>query len=323
VHAAEKRLPPVTGATDVRDAFFETLYALATEDRRVIVLSDDQSAMTLAKFEKHLPGQYYNIGVAEQNMVSVAAGLAVAGKRPVLYGITPFVTLRCYEQIRNDVCCPRLPVTIVGSGPGYMYSGDGPTHHATTDLAVMRALPDLTILSPADAITTAAACVLAYDNAGPTYVRLEKGAFPALHADDHDFRRGLARLVEGRGPLLVATGIMVHRAIEVAKQLAAHGVGAGVLDLYRIKPVDAGALLAHLRAAPAVVTIEETSIVGGLGSLVAELVVDAGLRVPVKRIAGPDAHLYAYGPRDWVHAQCGLDTDAIVRTILAWPERTC
>jgi transketolase len=306
---------------DVRDAFFEALYEIARRDRRVMLLTDDQGAFALTRFRADLEGQYVNAGIAEQNLVAVASGLALAGKRPFLYGITTFVTMRCYEQLKVSVCGMGLPVTIVGSGVGFCYGSDGPTHHPLQDLAIMRALPSLTILSPADAVATAACADIAYGAEGPCYVRLDKGVFPSLYRPGHDFSRGFDVLTPGRDVLLIATGAMVHRALAVAGGLGASGVAAGVLDLHRIKPLAPQALQHVLAGTRRLVTLEEGSVVGGVGSLVAELLADAGRAMPLKRVAAPDRDVDAYGSREWLHARVGLDVPSIVAEVTRWLER--
>jgi transketolase len=304
---------------DMRDAFFDALYDLAVDDRKLVLITDDQGAFSLEKFKKDLRCQYINAGIAEQNIVSVATGLALGGKRPFLYGICTFMTMRCYEQIRLDLCCMNLPVTIVGSGPGFTYGSDGPTHHATQDLAIMRALPEITVLNPSDDVMTAASVRLAHRNSGPTYVRLEKGVFPRLYDDvGHDFSEGYHVLLDGRELMIVSTGIMVHHALRVADELSNHSVDAGVIDLYRIKPVNSQSLLPAIERTQRLVTLEESSIIGGLGSLVAELLIDAGKTIPLKRLAVPDQHVYRYGPREWLHSEYGLDVDSLAEVILKW-----
>ena len=158
----------------MRDAFFDELYEIAASDPDVLLLTDDQGAFGLERIKRELEGQYFNVGIAEQNLVSVAAGLALGGKRPFIYGISTFMTMRCFEQINVDLCCHKLPVTIVGSGAGYMYSGDGPTHHATQDIGILRTLPGMNIFSPSDAVMTAKLARIAHESAGPNYIRIEK-----------------------------------------------------------------------------------------------------------------------------------------------------
>jgi transketolase len=256
-----------SNAVDIRDAFFDRLYEIAANDSDVVFLTADMGAFSLAKFKKNLGSQYINVGVAEQNLVSVAAGLALGGKKVFIYAIAPFITQRCYEQIKIDLCCMRLPVTVIGVGAGIAYNSDGPTHHATQDIAVMRALEGITIINPSDPVTSAAAASMAYEENHPVYVRIDKGKWPLLYDEIQDFVDGLALLRDGGDVLIVSTGLMVHRAIEVAEELSRHSIDAAVLDLYRIKPVNAELLSDVISQSKQVVTLEEHSIVGGIGSI--------------------------------------------------------
>ena len=303
---------------DMRDAFFDSVYELAAHDPNLIFLTADHAAFSLERFKRDLPRQYFNVGIAEQNMVSVAAGLALSSKRVFIYSIANFVTLRCFEQISVDLGGMNLPVTIVGSGPGYSYGSDGPTHHATQDVAILRTLPHLTILNPADAVASTACVQMGYKAVGPTYIRIERGVLPVLYDDHHSFSAGFAQIRMGRDLLIISTGIMVHKALEVSDRLSEIGIGAGVLDLYRLKPVYEPSLLSSLQGVERIVTLEENSIVGGLGSLVAEILADHKRMIALKRIALPDRHCYEYGNRDWQHSYEGLDVAGIVRVIEGW-----
>jgi transketolase len=311
-----------TAGIDIRDAFFDEVYRLAGSDRNVIFLTADMGALSLNRFKADLRRQYINVGVAEQNLVGIAAGLALAGKKVFIYTIAPFATLRCYEQIKVDICGMRLPVVIIGSGPGITYSSDGPTHHAVQDVAVMRALPEMTILNPADAASASAAARLAYQNAGPVYVRIDKGRPPRLYDADHDFSAGLSRLKPGRDLTIIATGVMVPKAFDVADALASRGIEAGIVDVYRLKPLNEAALLALFAETHRLVTLEEHLLAGGLGSAVAELMADRTIRLPLKRIAIADASCPGYGDREWMHAFYSLDANNITSTIIKWLQET-
>ncbi|MBI4333163.1 MAG: hypothetical protein HY673_18000 [Chloroflexi bacterium] len=302
----------------MRDAFFDEVHRIAARDPEVIFLTADMGALSLDKFKAELPDQYVNVGVAEQNLVSVAAGLALGGKKVFIYSIAPFVTQRNYEQIKVDLSGMHLPVTIVGSGPGITYGSDGPTHHAIQDVAIMRALPGMTILTPSDSTMAAAAARIGYKNDGPTYVRIDKGKPPLLYEAGDDFAKGMALLKEGRDVVLVATGIMVPQAFKVAEELAKHSVDAGILDLYRIKPIDEALLLKLLEGSRAVVTIEEHSVVGGVGSAVVEIMADNGKNLPVQRIGIPEENCPGYGDREWMHSCYGLHVEGITRRVLGW-----
>ena len=307
-----------TSDIDIRDAFFDEVYNIASKDPDVIFLTADMGAFSLNRFKADLSKQYINVGVAEQNMVNIAAGLALGGKKVFIYTITPFATQRCYEQIKVDISGMNLPVTIIGSGPGIAYGSDGPTHHAIQDVSVMRALPNMTILNPADAETAAAAARLAYENPGPVYVRIDKGKLPSVYESDNDFSPGLALLREGEDLTIVATGIMVHQAFKVAEKLSGHDIDAGIIDIYRLKPLNTGLLLEYISRAKRVVTLEEHSLIGGLGSIVSELITESGKTAPLKRIGLSEENCPGYGDRDWMYECYGLDVDGITRTMLDW-----
>ncbi len=297
-----------TGADiDIRDAFFDELYEIAQKDRDVIFLTADMGAQSLERFKRDLPAQYLNVGIAEQNLVSVAAGLALSGKNVFVYAIAPFITQRCYEQVRIDLCEMNLPVTVVGSGPGLTYGSDGPTHHAVEDIAIMKMLPNMTLLSPCDAPSTAAAARMAAGSTGPVYVRLDKGSPPPVHDDMTDFSQGLLPVKEGRDLLIIATGIMVHRAVALAEALSKRGIEAGVADLYRIKPLNEALLLKILRAHDRVVTLEEHLITGGIGSSLCELIMDHGITLSLTRCGLEELPCGLYGSRDWMQTRQELD----------------
>jgi transketolase len=301
---------------DIRDAFFDEVYAIASHDPGVIFLTADMGAFSLNRFKADLSDQYINVGVAEQNMVSIAAGLALGGKKVFIYTIAPFVTQRCYEQIKVDISGMRLPVTIIGSGPGITYNSDGPTHHAIQDVANMRALPDMTILNPSDPVMAKAAARIAYESQGPVYVRIDKGKLPLLYDASNDFSAGLALLKEGRDLAIVTTGIMAQQAFKVVEELAKHSIDAGIIDIYRLKPINEELLLKLVGKSNRIVTLEEHSLVGGIGSAVSEILVDNRKTMPVKRIALSEKNCVGYGDREWMYSFYGLDVKSIVKTIL-------
>ncbi len=302
--------------TDIRDAFFDRLYDLAAQDRDTLFLTADMGALSLDRFKRDLPRQFINVGICEQSLVSIAAGLSLSGKKVFIYAITSFITQRCYEQIRIDLCGMRLPVVIVGSGPGICYGSDGGTHHAVEDIALMRALPNLSILNPSDPLSASAAALMAHKSANPVYVRLDKGKLPALHREEEDFSEGLRVLKKGRDVMLISTGVMVHKVFELADELAKHNIDAGIIDLYRIKPINTELLLSYLNEYKKLVTIEEHILAGGIGSAICEIVADHGIAKPVKRIAIPDIPCSQYGDREWMHRYYGLDVQTMVGLIL-------
>jgi transketolase len=313
--AAPLITPP---SPDIRDAFFNEVYRLARADRRVMVLTDDQSAFALDRIRTELPAQYINIGIAEQNLINVAGGLALGGMKPFVCGISNFLSLRCCEQISVNLCAMNLPVTIVASGGGLTYSSDGPTHHSIQDVAVMRSMPNLTVFNPSDAALTAACADLCQTLPGPAYVRIEKGVLPALYAATHDFSPGVGQLRDGSDVLIVSTGFLTHSAVRVASQLQSLGHEAGILDVFRLKPVNEAAILARVSRARRIAILEEQTPVGGIGSIVCELLGEHGISVPIRRYHLPDAPCYRYGSREWLHRQFGLDDRSVAADIGHW-----
>lgn len=307
---------------DIRDAFFDEVYAIASKDPNVLFLTADMGAFSLNRFKEDLSSQYINVGVAEQNLVSVAAGLALGGKKVFIYTIASFITQRCYEQIKIDLCGMRLPVTIIGSGPGIAYSSDGPTHHAIQDVAIMRTLPEMIIFNPSDPVMASAAARIAYKSRGPVYIRIDKGRLPLLYDSDEDFSAGLALLKKGSDLTIIATGIMVPQAFKVADELAKYAIDAGIIDLYRLKPINEELLLALIEQSNRIVILEEHSIIGGIGSAVGEILVDKGKNIPIKRIAIPDQNCVGYGDREWIYSFYSLDVKSITRTILDWAQNS-
>jgi transketolase len=303
---------------DMRDAFINELYVRAKSDKNIIFLSGEYGAPSLDKFREDLPGQFINAAISEQNMISVAAGLALNGKRVYVYSIASFITLRCYEQIKIDLCCMKLPVTIIGVGTCYAYSVDGPTHHATEDIAIMRALANMQIYSPSDSNMTAALVDVSLRTLTSIYVRLDKGKYPLLYGQNCDVLPGYNVIGEGEDLCIIATGTMVHRATEIADELKKHSVQTRIIDMYRLKPIDAESILRALGKSKRVITIEEHTINGGLGSIVADIMTDKSLMIPLKKIAIQDNLLYAYGNRERLHRERRLDSDSVVKIITEW-----
>jgi len=301
---------------DIRDAFFDELYNLAAKDPNVIFLTADMGAFSLEKFKRDLSSQYINVGVAEQNLVSVAAGLALGGKKVFIYAIAPFITQRCYEQIKIDLACMCLPVTIIGAGAGIVYNSDGITHHATQDIAIMRTLPGMTIFNPADSVTAAAAVHIARNSNGPVYVRIDKGKLPLLYDKKNNFSDGMAILKTGSDLIIIATGTMVHQAFRAADKLAQHSIDTGIIDLYRIKPINEDLFLAAVKKARRIATLEEHSVIGGIGSAVGEILADRGMALPLKRIGIADKYCSGYGDREWMRKDYGLDIENICKILV-------
>ena len=302
---------------DIRDAFFDEVYRMASMDRNILFMTADADAFSLRKFMKDLPAQFINVGVAEQNMVAVAGGLALSGKKVFIYGIIPFLAFRCLEHIKVNICGMNLPVVIVGAGAGLSFGFDGPTHHAIQDVAVMRTLPEMTILNPSDGPSSESCARLVYWSDTSVYVRIDKGTYPDLYSDtnDADAVLGLKQVRAGGDVVILSTGMMTHKAVLVAEALKKIGTQVGVADVCRIKPLNTEQIRKIVFSARLVVTIEENAVTGGLGSAIGELLLDHGIGVRLKRIAMPDVQCYDYGDREWLHRRFGLDVEGLTETI--------
>jgi transketolase len=261
---------------DCRRAFADTLLELAGADPRIVAVANDSiGSSNLREFKKRFPDRLVNVGIAEQNMVGISAGLAHAGKIPFVCGASCFLTGRALEQIKVDLGYGRSNVKLCGMSSGMAYGELGPTHHSIEDLAWTRAIANMTVIVPADPAETRQAmrAIAAYD--GPVFLRLSRQPVPAVHADDYEFKIGrAATLREGSDVTLVANGIMACRAMRAADLLKARGIRAAVLNMSSVRPLDRDAIVAAARRGP-IVTAEEHTIYGGLGGAVAEVVVAA------------------------------------------------
>jgi len=306
--------------SDSRDAIFGELYSIASNDRNVIILSADTGMMMFKDFKKSMPEQIYNVGIAEQNTISVAAGLSLVGKKVFVFAIADFITLRCFEQIKIDICSMNLPVVIIGMGTGYMYSEDGPTHHMIDDISLMRALPGMTIWNVSDYTMAAAATHLAYENKEPSYLRFDRG-FTPKYTYETNFNDGLYVLKKGTSRpqvIIISTGVMVDQALKVSAELDELGISNGVIDLYRLKPLNEELFLNSIADAICIVTIEEHTIFGGIGSIVCETMAKHDILKPIKIIGIPDVLRSEIGDRETMRSFDKIDTKSIVARIKEW-----
>lgn len=308
----KKIVAPKQRYEDMRDAFFEELFRIATKDRNVILLMADQGAHTLEKFKQKIPKQLINVGIAEQNMISVAAGLALCGKNVFVHAISNFTTIRCYEQIKVDLSIMGLPVTIAGVGAGFTYGSDGPTHHANQDIAAMRAIPGMRIFNASDSVSLSTLPHLAYSHPQLTYIRFDKGNVPALYDAHHNFLEGLSEIKKGIDTVIISTGIMVHHAMRIAKFLKPN---AGVIDMYRLKPVPEKKLSSVLSLYQNIVVLEEHLAYGGLATIISDFLADTHMNKRFMRIGLPDAHSFVYGTREHMHEGVGLSHAQIIRKL--------
>ncbi len=281
-------IPESGSLHDCRDAFTSTLETLAAQnDDIVAVCNDSVGSSKLGRFRDKWPERLINVGIAEQNLVGVGAGLANGGKLPFVCAAACFLTGRALEQIKADVAYSNTNVKLCGISSGMAYGELGPTHHSTEDFAWIRALPNVVVVAPADRIETAAATEWAASFTGPVFLRLSRVGVPDIFSDGHRFEPGRANLLrQGTDLTLIANGTLTHRALSAASILAEKGIEARVLNMATVRPIDRASIASAASETGAIVTCEEHTIYGGLGSAVAEVVVETA-PVPMKRLGVP------------------------------------
>jgi len=304
---------------NIRDAIFGEIYEIALKDKKTVVFTADAGALIFKKFQEDIPSQFYNVGIAEQNAMSAAAGLAFTGRRVFVNGIANFVTLRCLEQIKVDIALMNLPVTILASGTGYFYGADGPTHHMTDNLAAIRALPNLAIFSPSSCSSAAELVHQAYGMKGPNCIWFDGGVPANLGNEDKlNFSDGANLVKPGKDVMIVSTGVMVQEAIKIAEELNKSGVDAGVVDLYRLKPLNKEFILNLLKGVKRIAAVEEHAASGGLGGIICEFLAENNIVLPVKIFGIPDVLHCEIGDREYLRSLNKLDNPHIIESIKNW-----
>tara|TARA_R110002072_G_scaffold51608_1_gene138379 strand:- start:10790 stop:11716 length:927 start_codon:yes stop_codon:yes gene_type:complete len=300
----------------MRKAFLNGMLGLAEQDERVVLIASDiTQATAIRNFRDTYPKRFFMDGIYEQHLIGMAAGMAFSGKIPFVTTISTFLTRRCFEQVAIDVCMHNLPVRLFGTGGGGVYAPLGSTHMAIEDMAIMSALPNMTVIAPADANEMERLLPSTLTHEGPIYVRLAKGGDPIVTADAGPFEIGKGfKLREGGDLLLVTTGVTTNRALAAAEELAAGGIEACVLHMPTIKPLDTDMIRACAAETPAVLTVEEGTLQGGLGSATAVVLAEAGYDTPKRfaRLGFPDVFAEHFGGQDPIMSEYGFDAPGIV-----------
>ncbi len=301
----------------MRTAFIQALNELADSDPRVCLIVGDLGFSVIEEFSQKHPDQFVNAGVSEQNMIGLAAGMALTGKIVFTYSIGNFATLRCLEQIRNDVCYHRANVKVVSVGGGVAYGNLGVTHHASEDVAIMRALPNMVVVAPGDPVEARLATRAVVELDGPAYLRLGKAGEPVVHEKEPNFELGRAiTLREGTDLTLIASGGMLATADKVARTLAAQDVGVRLVSMHTVKPIDKEAVARAATETAHVFTLEEHSVEGGLGGAVAEVMAELATgRAPLKRIGLRPEFNKTVGDQNYLKSLHGLDEESVLKTI--------
>ncbi len=301
----------------MRTAFVRALTELAQKDRKINLITGDLGFGVLDDFAREFPLQYLNPGVAEQNMAGLATGMALSGKIVFTYSIANFPTLRCIEQLRNDVCYHNANVKVVSVGGGFAYGSLGISHHATEDIAIMRTLPNMVVVAPGDPAEAYAATQAIAQHSGPCYLRLGKAGEPKVHNSLSDFTIGRAiKVLDGQYFCIISTGGMLPIAMKVASDMAAKGLTCRLLSMHTVKPLDMVAVTAAGREFPLIVTLEEHSIIGGLGGAVAEVLAEQrGRCATLLRLGLPGTFSSEVGGQDHLRHTYGLSADRIIDSI--------
>jgi len=301
----------------VRDTFVATLIELAENDPNVHLITGDLGFGVLKPFWERFPDQFTNAGIAEQNMTSFAAGMALEGKTVFTYSIGNFPTLRALEQIRNDCAYHEANVKIVCVGGGFVYGSLGMSHHATEDIAVMRALPGVTVLAPADPVEARIATRAIYEHHGTAYLRLGRGGEPVIHDDEPASVSRALLIHDGEGVAIISTGAIVDEVLEARTILASHGIRPAVLTFPTVKPIDVQTIRDYASAFSLLTTVEEHNIVGGFGGAVSEVV--AEMRTPrarVVRIGLVDRYTSVVGSQKYLRNVYGMSAAKIADRVL-------
>jgi len=298
----------------MRKEFFNIILSSAKDNPNIFLLSADMGFNLFEPFQSALPDRFINCGVAEANMVGVAAGLSLSGKNVYCYAITPFITGRCFEQIKLDVCAQNLPVKLVGSGGGLCYGAQGITHNPTEDIAIMRALPNMTVVCPGDIFEATALAEASVEWKTPMYIRLANEPLVYVERPDFEVGKGIT-VVDGSDFTIVATGNMLYTAKKAVEKLREWSFHPRLISMHTVKPLDHAILGKAVFDTGMIFTVEEHSVIGGLGSAVAEYLSESGRKAKFKRIGLPDKFIYEVGSQQYLRGLYGLTPEKIAETI--------
>ncbi len=301
----------------MRNTYLRELFLIAKKDKNVLSLVSDNGLIVYDDFKKKLPTQYFNFGISEGNMISAASGMASCGKIPFTYTIGSFLAYRSYEFIRLDVCLQKLNVKIVGIGAGITYGYLGPTHHTTEDIALLRCLPNLTLLSPATPKETKALVEYAYTVNGPVYIRLGNNLPDELYTENMKVIPGKVSIIKhGKDIAIFATGEILYQAVQAAVILKGYDIDAEVISVHTMKPFDKEFIYKTAKKYHHIYSVEEHSIIGGLGGMIAEILIESGYHTKLTRIGLEDCFAVGYGTREQVLKANKLDAESISQKIL-------
>ena len=305
----------INSRVDIRDGYFDTVFELAQTNQDLVFLSADADAHSLVQFRKAYPDRYINVGVAEQNMITVATGLALAGKRVFVYSLLPFLAMRCYEQIHFNIVGMNLPVSFVGVGAGYSFDFDGPSHHGVIDIGLFNLLSGFTIFNPSDSDTAKSCARFSFSNNGPTLTRLDKGRYDCISTNS-DFSKGFRIIRKPKSNIkIIVTGVITHKVIELVDNISRIGIEIEVVEIFRIKPINTEGLHEILQEGKLIFCIEENSQGGGLKSVLNDVIMEYSLSVKLVPISLSDKPCFTSGSRESLLTGAGLSIDQLTSKI--------
>tara|TARA_R100001591_G_scaffold77350_2_gene84870 strand:+ start:1295 stop:2254 length:960 start_codon:yes stop_codon:yes gene_type:complete len=295
-----------------RDVFWTRIGEMMRDDHDIIIVTADMGTPAFDKIRTMYPSRFINVGIAEQNCISVAAGLAKEGKKPYIFNIATFAILRGLEQIKVGVSIMELPVTIVGTGTGFSYDDAGPTHQLFEDIAIVRAMPHITVNSVSDNVMARKLAETSRHLKKPNYIRLERHINPNIYTPEEDFNNGFQVLNEGQEVCIVSNGFMLWKSFEIQKELEQCGINAGIIDLHTY-PCNEDKLAQKLSDFRSIITIEENFLPGAMGSYVLEILADRQIQSKVKRFGVKQEWIYRYGGREHNHEFHGIDLNNLIK----------
>ena len=291
----------------MRTTFINTLRDLARKDERIFLITIDMGYSVLEQFREEFPDRFLNTGIAEQNAIGVAAGLALSGKIVYVYSIIPFVTMRCFEQVRLDLAYNNANVKLVGIGAGMTYGPFGASHHSIEDIAIMRSIPNMTVLCPGDPIETEQLILQSYEIKSPVYIRLGKNGEPKIHSEETKIKLGHAtQVTEGNDLILITTSNMLEKGKKWVDEWKEEGISARLISMHTIKPFDVQTVKELIDYNIPIITLEEHNIIGGLGSAVAEVIAESGKAVSFTRIGVPDKYSHYVVSHEFQREKFGI-----------------
>ncbi len=303
----------------MKQTFINTLTKLADRDKNIYLLTGDLGFSVFENFAKKFPKRFINCGVAEQNMLGVAAGLALSGKKVYVYSIIPFVTMRCFEQIRNDICYQNLDVKIIGVGSGFAYGSLGTTHHSIEDMAILKTLPNIMVLCPADPTETRELILKSYRTKRPTFMRLGRGGEKMLYNNRPNIIIGRPSVLKrGKDGVIITTGNYLEVGINIIKKLEQEGYNFTLMSMHTLKPINVSTLINELQGQKLIFTMEEHNLIGGLGSSISEIFIDYNLNnVLIRRIGVDDKRKGIIGDQYYLRKYYKIDEDSIYKQIIS------